>query len=793
VSQPDVDLMTTLRRPDRRRVARIRPAATAALTACVALLVALAGERWYLQVRRDITRTRIEREATGVAATLESVIAHRMAVLHGLASFLRINWGTPEVERQFDEFAAGLYVGTTGIRTLQYVHDGVIRHTWPMEGNEAAIGRDLANDSRAGLVADYHRAVQGRGIVLSGPISLYQGDIGLIGRLAVRDRRDSVVALAAVVINLATLIDEAGLTRVGQDRALHLLGPQDSLIWASVGHASPIRDPVTMPVRLPDRDWQLQLAPEAGWAAGLANDRRGYRFAVLPLVVLAAGLAWALQAWQRARVEAVHLTDVRRAEDIFRQLFELVPDGVVVSRADDAVILAVNDAYTRMVQRRREELIGMALGDSGVWVSPEERRRALDVLQETGEVKNFPFELQRHDGTTWRAVLSARRILLNDERCHLAVVRDVHEQAQLEQRLAQSQRLEAVGRLAGGIAHDFNNLITGIRGYADLLLDGLDAADPRRADLGEIQRAAGRAADLTRQLLTFARRQAVAPRVLDLNRILLDTEPLLRRLAGERVMLDLRLAATPVWVLIDPAQLEQVLTNLTVNARDAMPGGGALVVETSLGDAQATLSVRDEGVGIPAEALPHLFEPFYTTKPEGMGTGLGLATVYGIVEQAEGRIDIDSEVGRGTTVRIILPRAAAPTTEGEVVAQPEPLPRGTETLLVVDDEPQIRELCSRLLARLGYTVLAERDGRTALARLEAEPGIALVVTDMVMPGMGGWELVNVLLDRQPRVRVLLMSGYSAELVASVRDDVPFLPKPFTARELAEAVRGALDA
>jgi PAS domain S-box-containing protein len=765
---------------------------SALVIAVVALALAAGGARWYRAIRQDIVRSRIEREALGAAATLEQVIAHRMAVLHGLASFLRIYWGTPEVERRFDEFAAGLFVGTTGLRTLQYVSDGIIRHTWPLEGNESAIGRDLTADPRERLVADYRRVLVDRGIALSGPIDLYQGDVGLVGRLAVRDANDSVVAVAAAVINLRTLIEEAGLTRMGRDRALQLRDALDSLIWSSGSADAPLLTPVSMPVRLPDRTWRLHLAPMAGWEAGLADDMRSYWFAVLPLVVLMAGLAWTLQAWQRARMEATHLMAVRRAEDIFRQLFELVPDGVVVSRAADGVILAVNDAYVRLVQRTRAELVGRPIGEVGVWASPDERSRALRLIEATGDVSNFPFALRRQDGTDWRALLSARRIQLNDEDCNLAVVRDVHEQVELERRLAQSQRLEAVGRLAGGIAHDFNNLITGIRGYADLLLDGLGVDDPRRADLGEIQRAAGRAAELTRQLLTFARRQVVAPKVLDLNRSLLDAEALLRRLAGDGIVVRFLLAPAPVWVCIDPAQLEQVLTNLTVNARDAMATGGLLEIATRTEGHHAVLTVRDTGVGIPEEALPHLFEPFYTTKPEGMGTGLGLATVYGIVEQAEGRIEITSTVGGGTTVRIVLPSAEAPEDVHRVPPAPEPLPRGSETVLVVDDEPQIRELCVRLLGRLGYTVLAERDGRAALAALDRDPAIALVLTDMVMPGMGGWELVHLLLEREPRVRVVLMSGYSAELVASVRDDIPFLPKPFTARELAETVRVVLD-
>lgn len=781
---------TTPRRPDRRGVARIRPGITAALAATVALALAVIGERWYADVRHHVARARLEREALALATTLESVIAHRMAVLHGMASFISVHWGLPELETEFDAFAAGVLRGTPGLRTVQYVVDGVIRRTWPLEGNEGALGRDLSTDRRPQLVADYQRAMTSHEISLSGPTELYQGGFGLIGRLSVRDAADSVVALAAVVIDFGTVITESGLDRPAGPLLLRLRDASDSVVWVQDGRE--LADPVMLPVELPDRQWQLEATPAAGWAAELGGDQRSYWLAVGPVILLLAGLAWALQAWQRTRIEASHVADLRRAEETFRQLFQLVPDGVVVSRVSDAIILEVNDAYTAMVQRTREELIGRALQETGVWVSLEARQQALELLQQVGTVSEFPFQLRRADGSTWDVVLSARRMQLHGESCHLAVVRDVHERVRLEQRLAQSQRLEAVGRLAGGIAHDFNNLITGIRGYADLLHDGMAAEDPRRSDLAEIQRAGTRAADLTRQLLTFARRQVIAPRVVDLNRLLRDAEPMLQRLTRAGTTLTLHYSPESVAVLIDPAQFDQVLTNLAVNARDAMPDGGRLDVSVAGDATHAVLSVRDTGVGIPAEALPHLYEPFYTTKSDGRGTGLGLATVYGIVEQAEGRIEVQSEVGRGTEFRVFLPRVATTAVHGGTAYEPAPLPRGSETILVVDDEPQIRDICGRLLGRLGYTVLAERDGRAALDRLAEGHRVALVLSDMVMPGMGGWELATTLLERQDGPKVILMSGYSAELVATIRDEVPFLAKPFTARELAELVRATLD-
>lgn len=782
----------TPRRSGRRGVVRIRPLYPTLLVGLLGLLVAVIGARWSGGLREDLRRERVSREVSSVSTALESVIAHRMAVLHGLASFLGSQWYSEDRELDFDRFVKGLMAGTPGIRTMQYVQDGVIRHTWPVIGNEEAVGRDLANDPRPAIADDFRRTTTSRSIIISGPFELYQGGIGMVGRIAVRDIDDSVVAVAGAVIDFGTLITESGLIRSGGGLALRLVNASDSVLWSSARGAAHLVDPVIGSVQLPDRTWRVEATPLEGWSFGSAAGRRTYWTVAGIGIVLVSLLAWLLQEWQRARITASHLDELRRAEDTFGQLFQLVPDGVILSRVSDSVVLEVNSAYCRLVQQPRDALIGKPIPDTDVWATPEEREAALQALLDEGSLAEFPYLLRRADGTEREAILSARVVLLHDERCHLAVVRDVHDRVRLERRLAQGQRLEAVGRLAGGIAHDFNNLITGIRGYADLLLDTLPEDDVRRKDIAEILRASSRAAELTRQLLTFARRQVVTPRLLDLNQVLRDAEPLLRRLAGDNVTVITRLAEVPVPVVVDPAQLEQVLTNLTVNARDAMSGGGRLELRTALEGESAVLAVVDHGVGIPAEALPHIFEPFYTTKSDGRGTGLGLATVYGIVEQADGRIEVQSQLGEGTVFRVLLPRAEGEGLQPQREARNRPLPRGSEVVLVVDDEPQIRDLCVRLLHRLGYRATAARDGHSALAELAESPDVVLVLTDLVMPGMGGTELVEILRNRQPGLKLMMMSGYSAELVASGHEGVPFLAKPFTVSELAVAVRETLD-
>jgi PAS domain S-box-containing protein len=383
---------------------------------------------------------------------------------------------------------------------------------------------------------------------------------------------------------------------------------------------------------------------------------------------------------------------------------------------------------------------------------------------------------------------------------------------QSEQRLLQAQKFEAVGRLAGGVAHDFNNLLTAIRGNAELLLMDLPEADPAREDVDEIRRAADRAAGLTRQLLAFSRRQVLQPRVLDLNAVVAEMEKMLRRVIGEDVELVTRPDPALARVHADPGQLEQVILNLALNARDAMPQGGRLVVETAndrldeslrrrypyvVPGAYARLSVADSGTGMDAATLERAFEPFFTTKAAGRGTGLGLSTVYGIVKQSGGFIWIDSAPGAGTSVRMYFPPVDAPAdADGAAPPPRRALPRGAETVLLVEDEEPVRHLARRILERAGYTVLEAGDGEEALGLASRHRGpVHLLVTDVVMPRMGGRELAARLAEARRGLRVLYVSGYNDEAVArhGVLDPgAGFIGKPFTPDAFAEKVRSILD-
>jgi two-component system cell cycle sensor histidine kinase/response regulator CckA len=402
----------------------------------------------------------------------------------------------------------------------------------------------------------------------------------------------------------------------------------------------------------------------------------------------------------------------------------------------------------------------------------------------------------------------------------LAITRDVTERLRadeerraLEDQLRQAQKMEAVGRLAGGIAHDFNNLLTAIGGYGQLALASLPAADAKvRRHVEEMLRGAERAATLTRQLLAFSRKQVLQPRLLDVNGVVADMESMLARVLGSDVELTTSLAPDLAPTHADPSQLEQVLVNLAVNARDAMPQGGRLRIETAnaeLGPEEQSrhagarpgpyvaLTVTDDGNGMDEETRARVFEPFFTTKAPGQGTGLGLATVYGIVKQSNGFVSVDSEPGRGTAVTVFLPRAADAGASASVRPSLTSAAgrRGTETVLLVEDEEIVRSLVQELLEGLGYGVEVAADGEEALARLADGAAADLVITDLVMPRLGGRELARRVRDFRPGVPVLFVSGFTGDTAAVHGPPPPasaFLEKPFTAAELADKVRALLD-
>ncbi len=510
--------------------------------------------------------------------------------------------------------------------------------------------------------------------------------------------------------------------------------------------------------------------------------------------------------------------DSPTTDSTFEQLLEAAPDAMI-GVDPGGLIVFVNSQAEALFGYRRQELLGESVERlvpkrfatvhpglrDGYFVEPRTRPMAAGI------------ELfgRRRDGSEFPAEISLSSIETGQGRLATAAIRDVGERAEsereraLQRQLDRARRLESVGQLAGGIAHDFNNILAVILNYAEFAAESLEEGSPALADIEEVQKAAERAAALTRQLLIFSRREVAKPEVLYLRDVIADLENLLSRALGERVALETHFGEERLPIEIDPGQLEQVLVNLAVNARDAMPDGGRVIVEVEpvqLDDEYVQLhpdiepgpyvrlKVSDTGTGMEREVAERIFEPFFTTKKDG--TGLGLATVYGIVTGAGGRIDVYSEPGIGTTMKIHLPASGAEPRPASSGDGQRPRARG-EHILVVEDEPGVRKITERILRGAGYEVTGTDRGAEALEMCgEGAQAIDLLLTDVVMPEVLGTELVVAARASRPELRVLFMSGYSHEVLApealAGQSDSSFIEKPFNAGELLRAVRGLLD-
>ena len=501
---------------------------------------------------------------------------------------------------------------------------------------------------------------------------------------------------------------------------------------------------------------------------------------------------------------------LRASEEQYRALFENTPYPMWVFDLETHRLLAVNGAAIAHYGYRREEFLALKIED----LRAPEDIPALEqhlATKEAGYHTTGPWRHRKKDGTLIEVQTSGHEITFAGRRAELVVIDDVTERKRLEEQFRQAQKMEAVGRLAAGVAHDFNNLLTAILGTTDLMIEDLPADDPDREGLLDIRGAAERAAVLTRQLLTFSRQQVVSPRMLRLNELITDLVKLLRRLLGEDVTIASALAPDCGAVKADPGQLEQVLVNLAVNARDAMPNGGRLTIETRNVDLDADyptervmipagryvmLAVTDNGTGMDAQTNARIFEPFFTTKPVGKGTGLGLATVYGVVQQTGGYIWLYSELGHGTSFKIYLPRVDADGPQPAEEEQRASALDGSETVLVAEDEEAVRLIIAKALEARGYRVLSARDGSEALELAAGHGGIDLLVTDVVMPDMNGRELSRCLTEARPNLRTLYLSGYTDDAMLHrgvLQEGVAFLQKPFSLGALARKVRDVIEA
>ena len=517
----------------------------------------------------------------------------------------------------------------------------------------------------------------------------------------------------------------------------------------------------------------------------------------------------AMEEKVRARTE-----QLRQTEERYRTLFEDAPLGIFQASPTGEILVANGAMLEVMGFASHEEMRTSNARLHGVAASNPDVADLLQRLKSKGHLSAQEVGWQRPDGSTVRVQesLKAVRDCAGEILSFEGTAEDITERRELEARYLQAQKVQAIGQLAGGVAHDFNNILTAIIGYSDLLIDkgGLESAS--RAQVHEIKRASERAASLTQQLLAFSRKQTLLPRVLRLNTVVSEMDQMLRRLVGEHIQIQTKLASDIAAVKVDPGQVQQVVMNLVVNARDAMPEGGKLTVETSNAildeeycrlhpeatpGSYVALAVSDNGVGMTPEVRARLFEPFFTTKGVGSGTGLGLATCHGIIKQSGGTISVYSELGVGSTFRVYFPSTREAIEELVATERSASLSHGNETVLLVEDEPMVRELGVLALSSLGYRVIEAANGVEALNRLEkmGADSISLLVTDVVMPEMGGRELAKHARKLHPSMRILFSSGYTYDAIERsdlLEQGTYFLPKPYTMAMLADKIREVLE-
>ena len=516
---------------------------------------------------------------------------------------------------------------------------------------------------------------------------------------------------------------------------------------------------------------------------------------------------------ERRRAEAA----LRESEEKFRASFMTGLDAVFWARLENGQILEVNRVFEILSGYSRAEAIGRTAHELGLYCDPGDRSRMVSEVREKGFVRDLEFKIRQKGGQIVTVSFSASLVLSSSQQFLFGMARDITERklaeeetARLTSQLQQAQKMESVGRLAGGVAHDFNNMLGVILGHCELALEKVNASDSLHGDLVNIQAAAQRSADLTRQLLAFARKQTVAPKVLSLNDTVSGMLKMVKRLLGEDVELEWRPGKNLWPVKIDPTQIDQILANLCVNARDAIANVGKIAIETGtkVRTAESTdapagaapghyvwLSVTDDGCGMDQATLTHVFEPFFTTKEVGKGTGLGLATVYGIVKQNNGFIDLRSEPGQGTVFTIYLPRHVEKSVREQTDATALTIQPGQETILLVEDEAPLLAVTHRMMEKCGYNVLTASTPGQAIQIAREHPGkIDLLITDVVMPEMNGRDLAKNFLSLHPQAKRLFMSGYTADVIAhqGVLDEgVFFIQKPFSAKDLAAMVRQVL--
>ncbi|MBW7932681.1 MAG: response regulator [Gemmatimonadaceae bacterium] len=817
-----------------------RPVLVATLTAFVlATLGGVLVDRWLATVQRVAARESVREGITPYADAVAAALSHRVTQITTLRTFVETAEGRAQMERRFVPFSDGLIGSAAGLRAVEIVRDGRIAMVNPLRGNEAALTITFLEHPNEALRRGYRRALSRDTVTMVGPVTLAQGGAGLLLFLRVRANYDASIELVELVIDLPSLVRTFRLDEPPEGLALQLRDRAGAVIAAS--HDTLSADPVRVVIAGADGDWELRGAPIGGWDRMIARSVQPIRLAIVLIVLLVTVVTYQLVG------RNLHLTRLVTARTASLQQLTEEQQGIIERQQATERALASSEERLRLAlaasrtatyeldvttgEMRWSEGVGPMVGrpagtqpdtfeEALTYVEPAHRPRILGAFDTSSSGANSGAvevpALREDGGVTWLGLTWASRPDADGEvRRIVGTMTDISERKRLEEQFLHAQKMQAMGTLAGGVAHDFNNLLTVIIGASHMARQS--AAVPEKhaqllADLDSVLSAAQRAAVLTGQLLAFSRRQVMQPARLDVRDLVLGMEGILRRLVGEGIRMELASDSGAYPVFADQGQLTQVVMNLAINARDAMPKGGTLRIsvraggrppdppmpdEALAGERFAILSVADTGTGIAPAVLPKVFEPFFTTKPVGQGTGLGLATVYGIVTQLGGAVRVSSQLGSGSVFDVYLPIDDHAPPERPITPSAGTRTVGSgRTILLAEDEPGVRQLAARVLRNAGYRLIQAEDGTAALEASRAFEGVIdLLLSDVAMPGMSGFDLAATLLTERPNMRVLMMSGYpqrATEETAVLLDDVPFLAKPFGPRELLDAAARALD-